>query len=139
MELEVPIFEGEASRDLYHSEFLENNELWIPYVKAVCQKHSLPINKIKGKDSHFPLKPAACLKPGTFPVLIVDKNYAVKLYTKYREFLDGEEVYQVRVGVLPRVLIFKRENSKPMLCYLRPRPIWLKNSQLSVGVRETNN
>jgi hypothetical protein len=46
---DVPTFEGAPSRDLYHSEFLENNELWIPYVKAVCHKHALPVTKIKGR------------------------------------------------------------------------------------------
>lgn len=93
--LTVPTFaDEEASRELYYAEFLENNKLWIPYVKAVCKKHSLPVDKIKGDHveilSHYF---TACLKPGTFPVLIVDTNYAVKLYTKYRTFLDGEEVY----------------------------------------------
>jgi hypothetical protein len=49
-DLEVPTFGGEeVNKDLYHAEFLVNNDLWVPYVKAVCQKHSLPVNNIKGK------------------------------------------------------------------------------------------
>lgn len=47
--LTVPTFsDGEASKDLYYSEFLENNELWVPFVKAVCEKHSLSSDEIKG-------------------------------------------------------------------------------------------